>query len=67
MTDPEMYALENKFPVQGIEIKAKGLFYIFDGEMKGIDIAGAMGKTGLTIEQAKAVCQELPEVLKWME
>ena len=66
MDDLEVYRLENKFPVRGIQSEANGLKYLVDDDRKGVIISGMRGKTGLDIRQAKALCKELPGILRWM-
>ena len=66
MGDLEVYRLENKFPVRGIQSEADGLKYIVDDDRKGVIISGVRGKTGLDIRQAKALCKELPGILRDM-
>lgn len=63
MTDPEIYALENKYGVQGIDSVEKHLKYFCDGERRSLGIAGEKGMTALTVAQAVAVCRELRKVL----
>ena len=64
MGDLEVYRLENKFPVRGIQSEANGLKYLVDDDRQGIIISGMRGKTGLDIRQAKAICRELPGILR---
>lgn len=64
MTDPEIYALENKYGVHGIDSEAHGLKYFFDGDRRAVGISGQKGMTGLTIWQAVALCRELPGILQ---
>lgn len=66
MGDLEVYRLENKFPVRGIQSEANGLKYLVDDDRKGVIISGMRGKTGLDIRQAKALCRELPGILRGM-
>ena len=66
MDDLEAYRLENKYPVYGVQSRENGLKYFYDGECRGIVIAGMKGKTGCSIRQAKAICRELPEILREM-
>lgn len=66
MDDLEVYRLENKFPVRGIQSDANGLKYLVDDDRKGVIISGMRGKTGLDIRQAKALCKELPGILRGM-
>lgn len=66
MGDLEVYRLENKFPVRGIQSEANGLKYLVDDDRQGVIISGMRGKTGLNIRQAKALCRELPEILREM-
>ena len=66
MRDLEVYRLENKFPVRGIQSEANGLKYLVDDDRQGVIISGMRGKTGLDIRQAKALCRELPEILRGM-
>lgn len=66
MDDLEVYRLENKFPVRGIQSEANGLKYLVDDDRKGVIISGMRGKTGLDIRQAKALCKELPGILRGM-
>ena len=66
MKDLEVYRLENKFPVRGIQSEADGLKYLVDDDRQGVIISGMRGKTGLDIRQAKALCRELPGILKGM-
>ena len=66
MNDLEAYRLENKFPVRGIQSEADGLKYLVDDDRKGVIISGMRGKTGLDIRQAKALCKELPGILRGM-
>ena len=40
MNDLEIYALEKRLPVQGIESGAAGLKYIMDSARRGLVIAG---------------------------
>lgn len=66
MGDLEVYRLENKFPVRGIQSEANGLKYLVDDDRKGVIISGMRGKTGLDIRQVKALCKELPGILRDM-
>ncbi len=66
MGDLEVYRLENKYPVRGIQSEANGLKYLVDDDRKGVIISGMRGKTGLDIRQAKALCKELPGILRGM-
>lgn len=66
MNDLEAYRLENKFPVRGIQSEANGLKYLVDDDRQGVIISGMRGKTGLDIRQAKALCKELPGILRDM-
>lgn len=66
MKDLEVYRLENKFPVRGIQSEADGLKYLVDDDRQGVIISGMRGKTGLDIRQAKALCRELPGILEEM-
>ena len=66
MDDLEVYRLENKFPVRGIQSEANGLKYLVDDDRQGVIISGMRGKTGLDIRQAKALCKELPGILRGM-
>lgn len=66
MNDLEAYRLENKFPVRGIQSEANGLKYLVDDDRQGVIISGMRGKTGLDIRQAKALCKELPGILRGM-
>ena len=66
MGDLEVYRLENKFPVRGIQSEADGLKYLVDDDRQGVSIPGMRGKTGLDIRQAKALCKELPGILEEM-
>lgn len=66
MDDLEVYRLENKFPVRGIQSEANGLKYLVDDDRQGVIISGMRGKTGLDIRQAKALCRELPGILEEM-
>lgn len=67
MTDLQIYALENKYGVRGIEGGAAGLKYIMDDERRGLIIAGRVGLTGLTIRQLKALRDDLPGLLEMLE
>ena len=66
MGDLEVYRLENKFPVRGIQSEANGLKYLVDDDRKGVIISGMKGMTGLSIRQAKSLCRELPGILEEM-
>ena len=66
MDDLEVYRLENKYPVRGIQSEANGLKYLVDDDRQGVIISGMRGKTGLDIRQAKALCKELPGILRGM-
>ena len=66
MDDLEAYRLENKYPVRGIQSEANGLKYLVDDDRQGVIISGMRGKTGLDIRQAKALCKELPGILRDM-
>ena len=66
MGDLEVYRLEHKFPVRGIQSEANGLKYLVDDDRQGVIISGMRGKTGLDIRQAKALCKELPGILRGM-
>lgn len=66
MDDLEAYRIENKHPVYGVQSRENGLKYFYDEERRGIVIAGMRGKTGLDIRQAKALCKELPGILRDM-
>lgn len=63
MTDPEIYALENKYGIHGIESKEKHLKYFYDDDRLAVGIAGEKGMTALTLEQAAVLCVELVKVL----
>lgn len=39
------------------------LQYIFDNDGTGMVISGLFGMTGLTLEQAKSIAKELPQIL----
>ena len=64
MDDLEAYRLENKYHVYGVQSRENGLKYFYDDELRGIVIAGMKGKTGCSIRQAKAICRELPGILR---
>ncbi len=64
MTEPEVYSLENKYGLRGIESKEKHLQYFYDDDRLAVGISGEKGMTVLTIAQARAVCQELEQVLE---
>jgi len=64
MTDPEIYALENKYGVQGLDSAEKHLKYFCDEERLALGIAGEWGMTILTVEQAVAMQKELGGVLE---
>ena len=66
MDDLEAYRIENKYPVYGVQSRENGLKYFYDDERRGIVISGMKGKTGSSIRQAKAICRELPEILREM-
>lgn len=66
MGDLEVYRLENKYPVRGIQSEANGLKYLVDDDRQGVIVSGMRGKTGLDIRQAKALCRELPGILREM-
>lgn len=66
MDDLEAYRLENKYPVYGVQSRENGLKYFYDDERRGIVISGMRGITGCSIRQAKAICRELPEILREM-
>ena len=66
MNDLEIYALEKRLPVQGIESRAAGLKYIMDSERRGLVIAGQRGMTGLSIRQLKALQADLPGLLEML-
>ncbi len=66
MKDLEVYRLENTYPVRGIQSEANGLKYLVDDDRQGVIISGMRGKTGLDIRQAKALCRELPGILRGM-
>ena len=66
MGDLEVYRLENKYPVRGIQSEANGLKYLVDDDRQGVIISGMRGKTGLDIRQAKPLCKELPGILRGM-
>lgn len=66
MGDLEVYRLENTYPVRGIQSEANGLKYLVDDDRQGVIISGMRGKTGLDIRQAKALCRELPGILREM-
>lgn len=66
MGDLEVYRLENTYPVRGIQSEANGLKYLVDDDRQGVIISGMRGKTGLDIRQAKALCKELPGILRGM-
>lgn len=66
MNDLEVYRLENTYPVRGIQSEANGLKYLVDDDRQGVIISGMRGKTGLDIRQAKALCRELPGILREM-
>lgn len=67
MTDLQIYALENKYGVRGIESGAAGLKYIMDSERRGLIIAGQLGMTGLSLRQLKALQADLPGLLEMLE
>lgn len=64
MTGNEAYRLENTYPVLGIESEAAGVFYFVDDDKQGIVISGVREKVWLTVRQAKAVCRELPGIVR---
>lgn len=64
MTDPEIYALENKYGVQGIDSADKHLKYFCGAERLSLGVAGEWGMTILTVEQAVAMHEELGGVLE---
>lgn len=66
MGDLEVYRLENTYPVRGIQSEANGLKYLVDDDRQGVIVSGMRGKTGLDIRQAKALCRELPGILREM-
>lgn len=66
MDDLEVYRLESKYPVYGVQSRENGLKYFYDEERRGIVISGMKGITGCSIRQAKAICRELPEILREM-
>ncbi len=67
MRDYEAYKLENRCPgVRSISSDDEDLKYFVDSEERGVVIAGIKGRAGLTVKQAKAVCRELPEILRGM-
>lgn len=66
MNDLEIYALEKRLPVQGIESGAAGLKYIMDSERRGLVIAGQRGMTGLSLRQLKALQADLPGLLEML-
>lgn len=66
MTDPEIYALENRHPtMHGIDSEANGLKYILCDEEKGrVAVAGQLGITALTLWQLVCLCREAPGILQ---
>ena len=56
MGDLEVYRLENKFPVRGIQSEADGLKYLVDDDRQGVIISGMRGKTGLGILEEMGYC-----------
>lgn len=68
MKEVAAYRLENKYPgVIVINSEDPDLKYIYHtGEKQGVAIAGYKGIAGLTINQAKALLEELPGVLRMM-
>ena len=64
MDDLEAYRIENKHPGYGVQSRENGLKYFYDEERRGIVISGMKGKTGCSIRQAKAICRELPGILR---
>lgn len=66
MNDLEAYRLENSYPVRAIQSEANGLKYLVDDDRRGVVVSGMRGKTGLSITQARALCRELPGILRDM-
>ena len=65
MKEPSAERLSLKNPsVRMIDSREKNLQYIVCDDGDGIVISGLYGMTGLTLEQAKAVCSELPEMIE---
>lgn len=58
----ERFAVKHE-EVRMIDSEAKNLQYIVCDEGGGIVISGVLGMTGLTLEQAKTLTAELPEIL----
>lgn len=70
MRDIKAYRTENKFTEYGvkcIDSDEEGLVYIVDGERKGVIVAGERGMTVLTTAQAKALANELSDIIDLMD
>lgn len=65
MNQMEIFRLECKNPsISVIEsLYDSQINYLYDPERRGIIITGKKGMVGLTIEQARAVADELPAIL----
>lgn len=59
----ERFALKHD-ELRMIDSEARNLQYVVCNEGDGIVISGLCGMTGLTLEQAKALCDELPEIIE---
>ena len=68
MNDKEADRLERKVPgIVIMDSSAKGVKYLFDGVKDRFDIAGQRGMVMLSIKQAKAVRDELSEIIELRE
>lgn len=64
MTDLEIYALENKYGVRGVDSEANGLKYFYDDEKRALGISGRWGMTMLTPVQLAAFAREAQGLLE---
>ena len=65
MTNAESYKIEIDNPdIIIIDSKANGLKYLFDGDKSRLAIAGDKGIVRLSIRQAKALRDELSDIIE---
>lgn len=65
MTNEESYKIEIDHPdITIIDSKASGLKYLFDEDRSRFAIAGDKGFTILSIQQAKALRDELSDIIE---
>ena len=68
MTSEESFKIECEHPdIMVVDSKANGLRYLFDDGKSRLAIAGQKGITMLTIRQAKALRDELNDIIELRE